>query len=120
MVIDWIGLKVHSADDWLTERHGERGKRGWRKLHLAVDPCSGEIRLRADEQRGRDTSQVGPLLEQIPGPINSVIADGAYHGELVYRAVAERQSDPPAAVIIPPRATAMPSAAAGTARGQHD
>jgi hypothetical protein len=30
------------------------------------------------------------LLGQIPGPIASVLADGAYDGEPVYRAVAER------------------------------
>ena len=105
----------------MAERHGERGKRGWRKLHLAVDPGSGEIlacELTSNEEG--DASQVGPLLEQIPGPIASVIADGAYDGEPVYRAVAERQSDPPAAVLIPPRATAVPSAAAGTAPRQRD
>ena len=121
VVIDATGLKVHGAGEWLAERHGERGKRGWRKLHLAVDPGNGEIlacELTGNEEG--DPSQVGPLLEQIPGPIASVIADGAYDGEPVYRAVAERQSDPPAAVLIPPRATAVPSAAAGTAPSQRD
>src|SRR5919107_5198960 len=121
VVIDSTGLKVHGAGEWLAERHGERGKRTWRKLHLAVDPDSGEIlasELTTSEEG--DASQVGPLLEQIPGPIASVIADGAYDGEPVYRAVAERQSDPPAAVLIPPRATAVPSAAAGTAPSQRD
>jgi hypothetical protein len=85
VVIDATGLKVHGAGEWLAERHGERGHRGWRKLHLAVDPGSGEIlacELTSNEEG--DASQVGPLLEQIPGPIASVIADGAYDGEPVY------------------------------------
>src|SRR5918999_1737030 len=115
VVIDATGLKVHGAGEWLAERHGERGKRGWRKLHLAVDPGSGEIlacELTGNEEG--DASQVGPLLERIPGPIASLIADGAYDGEPVYGAVAERQSDPPAAVLIPPRATAGPQPAPGT------
>ncbi len=60
------------------------------------------------------------MLEQITGPIASVIADGAYDGEPVYRAVAERQPDPPAAVVIPPRATAVPSPTAGTTPTQRD
>ncbi|MFL5287915.1 MAG: IS5/IS1182 family transposase, partial [Rhodopila sp.] len=60
------------------------------------------------------------LLEQITGPIASVTADGAYDGEPVYRAVSERQPDPPAAVIIPPRATAVPSPSADTAPTQRD
>src|SRR5215218_1316000 len=121
VVIDSTGLKVRGAGEWLAERHGARGKRSWRKLHLAVDPGSGEIlaaELTAADEG--DAALVGPLLEQITGPIASVIADGAYDGEPVYRAVAERQSDPPAAVIVPPRATAVPSAAAGTAPSQRD
>ncbi len=101
VVIDATGLKVHGAGEWLIEKHGERGKRSWRKLHLAVDPSTGEIlasELTSNDEG--DASQVGPLLEQIPGPIATVIADGAHDGETVYRAVSERQSDPPVAVVI--------------------
>src|SRR5215213_5160553 len=110
VVIDSTGLKVHGAGEWLAETHGGRGRRTWRKLHLAVDPGSGEIlasELTATEEG--DASQVGPLLDQITGPIASVTADGAYDGEPIYRAVAEHQSDPPVAVVIPPRASAVPS-----------
>ncbi len=86
-----------------------------------MDADTGEIlasELTTSEEG--DASQVSPLLEQITGPIASVIADGAYDGEPVYRAVAERQPDPPAAVIIPPRATAVPSPTADTAPTQRD
>jgi hypothetical protein len=79
VVIDSTGLKVYGAGEWLAETHGERGRRTWRKLHLAVDPNSGEIlasELTTSEEG--DASQVSPLLEQITSPIASVIADGAY------------------------------------------
>src|SRR5215207_3731363 len=121
VVIDATGLKVCGAGQWLIETHDERGKRTWRKLHLAVDPSTGEIlasELTSNDEG--DASQVGPLLEQIPGPLGSVTADGAYDGEPVYRAVAELQPDPPVAVIIPPRATATLSADAGTTPRQRD
>ena len=121
VVIDATGLKVYGTGEWLVEKHGERGTRTWRKLHLAVDPSTGEIL--ASELTGNengDASQVSPLLGQIAGPIASVTADGAYDGKPVYRAVAERQPDPPVAVIIPPRSTAVPSPAAGTAPSQRD
>ncbi len=98
-----------------------RGARTWRKLHLAVDPSTGEIlasELTSNEEG--DASQVGPLLGQIPGPLASVTADGAYDGEPVYRAVSERQPDPPVAVVIPPRSTAVPSTTAGTTPSQRD
>ena len=90
-MIDATGLKVHGAGEWLVETHGGRGRRTWRKLHLAVDPTSGEIlasELTTSEEG--DASQVGPLLDQITAPIASVTADGAYDGEPVYRAVSER------------------------------
>src|SRR5918994_5042217 len=101
VVIDARGLKVYGAGEWLVETHGGRGKRTWRRLHLAVDPGTGEVlasELTPTEEGA--ASQVGPLLGQIQGPIASVTADGAYDGEPVYRAVAERQPEPPAAVVI--------------------
>src|SRR5215213_8235585 len=121
VVIDATGLKVHGAGEWLVETHGGRGRRTWRKLHLAVDPESGEIRAsELTTAEAGDAALVGPLLAQIQGPIASVTADGAYDGEPVYRAVAERQPDPLAAVVIPPRATAVASPAADTTPTQRD
>ncbi|WP_371827052.1 IS5 family transposase [Microvirga sp. VF16] len=119
VVIDSTGLKVFGAGEWQREKHGGKGHRTWRKLHLAVDPDTGEIlasELTTTEDG--DASLVGPLLDQISSPIASVTADGAYDGEPVYRTIAER--DPAAAVIIPPRSTAVPSNTAETAPTQRD
>ena len=109
VVIDATGLKVPGAGEWLVEEHGERGRREWRKLHLAVDPGSGEVlacELTSNDEG--DASQVGPLLDQISGPLGAVIADGAHDGAPVCRAVAERQSDPPVAVVITTEPAAAP------------
>jgi transposase len=119
VVIDSTGLKVFGAGEWQCEKHGGKGCRSWRKLHLAVDPDTDEIlasELTTTEDG--DASQVGPLLDQISGPIASVTADGAYDGDPVYCTVAER--DPAAAVIIPPRSTAVPSSTAESAPTQRD
>jgi hypothetical protein len=119
VVIDSTGLKVFGAGEWQREKHGGKGGRTWRKLHLTADPDTGEIlasELTTTEDG--DASQVGPLLDQISGPIASVTADGAYNGESVYRIVAER--DPAVAVIIPPRSTAVPRGTAETAPTQRD
>jgi Transposase DDE domain len=121
VVIDSTGLKVYGAGEWQAEKHGERGRRTWRKLHLAIDPENGEIL--ASELTSKevgDLSAVGPLLAQIPGVIASVIADGAYDAEPVYRAVAVRQPQPPPAVIIPTRVTAVLSPAADTLPSPRD
>ena len=45
-------------------------------------------------------------LRQTEGPIDTVMADGAYDGEPTYQTSAER--DPATTVIIPPRSTAVP------------
>jgi hypothetical protein len=49
---------------------------------------------------------VGPLLDQIMGPVVSVTGDGAYDQDGVYTSVAQRH--PEAAAIVPPRPTAVP------------
>jgi hypothetical protein len=103
---------------WEAARHG---KRTWRKSHLAVNPDSSEIlasELTTNDQG--DTSLVGPLLDQIYRPIASVTANGAYDGDPVYHAIAERQPDAAPAVIIPPRVTAVPCPTADFAPGQRD
>jgi hypothetical protein len=84
-----------------------------------VDADTGQI-VAADLTTGDadDGSQVGSLLDQVTRPIASFIGDGAYDRDDVYGAVAERHPD--AVIVVPPRATAVPSAAAATAPTQRD
>ncbi len=65
-----------------------------------------------------DASQVGPLLDQVAGAVASFTGDGGYDQDRVYASVAERH--PEAAVVVPPRATAVPSDTAETAPTQRD
>ena len=60
------------------------------------------------------------MLDQIQSLIPSVTAEGAYDGGPVYRTIAAHQPDSPPAVIIPPRATAVPSATADTTPSLRD
>jgi hypothetical protein len=57
------------------------------------------------------------LLDQVEGPVGSMTGDGAYDGQVVYDAVAQRH--PEAAVIIPPRSTAVSSEGPATQRDKH-
>src|SRR4051812_2719915 len=96
-----------------------RNPPAWRKLHLGVDAETG--RIETVELTGHETddgSRVGPLLDQVDGPITSFTGDGAYDRADVYGAVAARH--PEAAVVVPPRRDAVPSAAAETAPTQRD
>ena len=61
------------------------------------------------------------LLQQAEGEIASVMADGAYDAEPVYQAIAARQpNEPPPAVVIPPRRSAVLSPQADTGPSQRD
>ena len=65
-----------------------------------------------------DGAEVGPLLDQVRGPVASFSADGAYDPEGVAAAVADRC--PEAVMIVPPRSTAVPGETAATAPTQQD
>ena len=62
--------------------------------------------------------EVGPLLDQVAGAVAAFTADGAYDQESVYADVAQRHPD--AAVVVPPRSTAVPSDTAESAPTQRD
>ena len=119
LVIDSTGLKVYGAGEWHRDKHGVRGPRTWRKLHLVVDAASNTIvAVTLTTTSDGDASQVGPLLDQTTGAIDTVMADGAYDGDPSYQTIAAR--DAGAKVVIPPRATAVLSTAAETAPTQRD
>jgi hypothetical protein len=119
LLVDSTGLKLCGAGEWLVEKHGTRRRRAWRKLHLGRDADTGQIvAATLTTHDVDDGSQVGPLLDQVDGQIASFTGDGAYDQDGVYASVAERH--PEAIVIVPPRATAVPSARAETAPTQRD
>jgi len=119
LLVDSTGLRLCGPGEWLAEKHGTKKRRSWKKLHLGVDAETGQIL--ASELTGHaadDGAQVGPLLDQVAGPVASLTGDGAYDREGVYGAVAERY--PEAEVVVPPRRGAVPSAAAETEPTRRD
>jgi len=119
LLVDSTGLKLCGAGEWLLEKHGTTMRRSWRKLHLGVDAGTGRIVASALTSKDADDgAQTGALLDQITDPVASVTGDGAYDQDAVYAAVAERHPD--AAVIVPPRSTAVPGGTAETAPTQRD
>src|SRR5580700_8365851 len=108
LLVDSTGLKLCGAGEWLVEKHGTKTRRSWRKLHIGMDANTGEIvAVAVTTNDVDDASQVGPLLDQLDAPLASFTGDGAYDQDSLYRAITERDAD--ALVIVPPRATAVPS-----------
>ncbi|AYG62100.1 IS5 family transposase [Rhizobium jaguaris] len=120
VLVDSTGLEVYGVGRWLEDKHGARSRRGWRKLHLALDADSGEIiaHVMTGQDEG-DASQVEPLLNQIDNPIGQFIADGAYDGDPTYEAVGRHSAG--AVVVIPPRSNAIerPDAGNTSQRDRH-
>ena len=40
-MLDSTGLSIVGEGEWAAAKHGGRGRRGWRKLHLGVDQAGG-------------------------------------------------------------------------------
>jgi hypothetical protein len=119
LLVDSTGLKLCGPGEWLVEKHGTKRRRSWKKLHLATDADTGRIVASVlTDKEADDGSQVGPLLERIDGAVAIFIGDGAFDRDDVYAEVAARH--PAAAVIVPPRAKAVPSDMAETTPTQRD
>jgi hypothetical protein len=119
LLVDSTGLKLGGAGEWLVEKHGTSRRRAWRKLHIGLDGESGEIlAIELTKKESDDAARTAALLDQITDPIASFTADGTYDQDRVYETVAERHLD--AAVIVPPRSSAVPSKTAETAPTPRD
>ncbi len=119
LLVDSTGLKLCGAGEWLHEKHGGKIRRSWRKLHLGLDASTGQIVASLLTTRDVDDgSQVGPLLDRIEEPLASFTGDGTYDQEGVTASIGSRHAD--AAIIVPPRSTAVPSETAETAPTQRD
>src|SRR3954452_2291418 len=119
LLVERTGLRLCGPGEWLTGKHGTTRRGCWRVLHLATDADTGRIVASVlTDKDADDGSQVGPLLDHVDGPVASFTGDGAYDRDDVYAEVAARH--PAAAVVVPPRANAVPSEAAETAPTPRD
>ncbi len=99
IVIDSTGLKIFGEGEWKVRMHGVSKRRTWRKLHLAVDPETGEIEAEElTDGRADDAKQMPSLLAQIGGDIDLVALDGAYDQHSIHALCAELGAQ----ALIPP------------------
>jgi hypothetical protein len=91
LVVDSTGRKVFAEDKWLENKHKIKVKRKrWRKLHFGLDrhaPASGRVDVSGEiicsdltKDDVGDPTALLDLLNQIDGPVERFIADGAYDG----------------------------------------
>ena len=91
IVIDSTGLKVYGEGEWKVKMHGKSKRRAWRKLHLGVNPCTGEVEAEElTEAYTDDAKQVEGLLAQIDQEIDLAAMDGAYDEHRIHALLAEQ------------------------------
>jgi len=100
LVIDSTGVKVYGEGEWKVRQHGVGKRRTWRKLHFCVDEATLEIiSVVASTNDVSDAEALSDLLQDVPGTIEQVSADGAYDKRKCYDTLNKRR----AKAAIPPR-----------------
>jgi len=83
LLVDSTGIKFLGEGEWKRKKHGADYRRQWRKVHLAIDAHTLDIRaIEVTDNGTGDAPMLPELLSQIPAdePIASVGGDGAYQG----------------------------------------
>ncbi|MEO9778949.1 MAG: transposase [Sedimentitalea sp.] len=115
-------MKVCGEGEWPEQKHKtKRKRRSWRKLHVGLDLVSGVIvcsDLTKDDVG--DPTALTALLDQVDGPVDLFLADGAYDGEPTSDLLAARFGStievtipPPKNAILSPNAAEDPTARDG-------
>ena len=105
LVVDATGLGIVGQGQWAAAKWGERGRRGWRKLHVAVGEDGGILAVELTDASVADATALPGLLEKVPNRVKRLTADGGYDRREVYEAARKRE----ATTVIPPRRDAVVS-----------
>ncbi len=93
LLVDSTGIKFLGDGEWLARKHGTQRRRQYRKVHLAMDTATGDIRAVEFTSSDKGDSPVLPhLLDQIPPDeqIGTVTGDGAFDTRRCHTAILER------------------------------
>lgn len=107
LMVDSTGIKFLGDGEWQARKHGVQGRRQWRKVHLAMDTATSDIRaVEFTPSREGDSPVLPDLLDQIPDDedIGTVTADGAYDTRRCHSAIIAHGGT----AIIPIRKNARP------------
>ena len=101
IVFDSTGLKVYGEGEWKVRVHGTSKRRTWRKLHIAMDPNSGEVVLAEITENSKGDAQVAEgMMNSVPKSVQNIYGDGAYDSIGLRRKIHSKGAKPK---IPPPR-----------------
>jgi hypothetical protein len=93
LLVDSTGVKMRGDGEWQVRKHGPGRRRQWRKVHLAMDTATGDVRaVEFTSSQTGDSPVLPDLLAQIPvdQPIGTVTGDGAYDTRACHTAISDR------------------------------
>jgi IS5 family transposase len=105
LVIDSTGLSIVGEGEWTAAKHGRRGRRGWRKLHVGVDQAGVIVAQALTEATVDDATTAITLIGTVYGAVARVTADTAYDTIAFYNTATAAG----ATVVVPPAKTATVS-----------
>ena len=91
--------------EWAAVKHGGRGRRGWKTLHLGVDGSGVIVAHALTGGHVDDATTALDLIDKVEGDVSCLTADAAYDTRGIYEAAGARG----ATVVIPPTRTATVS-----------
>ena len=102
LFIDSTGLSMVGEGEWAAAKHGRRGRRGWKKLHLGVDHAGVIVAQALTDSAVDDASTGIDLIATIASRARTVTADAAYDTLAFYETANTRGTT----VVVPPAKTA--------------
>lgn len=88
IALDTTGLKVYGEGEWRAEKYG--GKKRWKKLHLALDPESGQLIIaELTDEYVHDTTYLEDALKAVGRRRGKVLIDGIADSGKCYRLARE-------------------------------
>jgi hypothetical protein len=95
IAVDSSGIKVSNRGEWLRDKWKLR--KGFIKIHLAVDTASGQIvSLEISDERVGDNKKLKPLIRKAKQKVSiaKVLGDGAYDSKASFRYLATQNIEP--------------------------
>ena len=72
LIIDSTGLSIVGEGEWVVAKHGSRGTRGWKKLHVGVDQTGVIVADALTDATVDDATTGVELIEAVNGPLTRV------------------------------------------------
>ena len=110
MAIDSSGIKVSPRGEWIREIYPERKRKGWLKLHVAIDVQQKRlVGIEVTDERVHDREKFNALLNDIlkVGKPAKLLADSAYDSRESFNLLHKLGIEPgikPRRVLLVPKA----------------